>query len=74
MIKKEKKLEKPHLTGNSLLIVQDLWQTRYEILLIILLKKFIKLNVNKETMIKNVRLEELNTKFATAFLNTETFW
>ena len=40
-------------------------------LLIILLKEHIKLNVNTNRMIKNVELAELNTKFATAFLNTQ---
>ena len=54
------------------LTAQDLWQDYYyQILLIILLKEFIKLNVNTATMIKNVTLAELNTK-VTAFLNKQT--
>ena len=31
-----------------------------------------KLNVNTDTMTKNVNLADLNTKIATAFLNTQT--
>ena len=48
-----------YLTDYSLLIAQDLWQAHYQILPIIFLKKFIKLNVNMDTVIKNVRLAEL---------------
>ena len=56
LIKKQKKSQKPYLTGNSLLIVRDLWQANYQILLIILIKKFIKLNVNMVALIKNVKI------------------
>ena len=52
--------------------VQDLWQALYQILLIIFLKEFIKLNVNMDEIIKNVKHVELNTKMASAFLNTKT--
>ena len=68
----EKKLEKPYLTDYNLLAVQDLWQAHYQIWPIILLKKFIKLNINMGTMINNVNLAELNTKIATTFLNIQT--
>ena len=34
--------------------------------------EFIKLNVNMETMIKYVKLAELNTTIPTTFLNTQT--
>ena len=64
--------QKPYFTDYNLLTVQDLWQPHYQILLIILLKEFIKLVVNTYMMIKNVELAELNTKTATAFLNTKT--
>ena len=37
----------------DLLVVQDLWQTHYQILSIIFVKKFIELNVNLNTMKKN---------------------
>ena len=52
----EKKLQKLYLTDYNLLTAQDLWQAYYKILLIILLKEFIKLNV--QTVIHVV----LNTK------------
>ena len=54
------------------MIVQDLWQAHYQILSIIFLKEFIKLNVNTRTMIENVKLVELNINIATVFLNTKT--
>ena len=66
----EKKLQKTYLTYSNLLIVQDLWQAHYQILSIIFQKKFIKLNVNMDMMIKNVELEELNVSIPTVFLNT----
>ena len=40
----ENKSQKPYLTDNSLLVVQDLSQAHYQILLVNLLKKLIKLN------------------------------
>ena len=58
-----------HLRYYNLLIEVDFWKTHYQILSIILLKEFIKLNVNKDTMIKNVKLVEV---LATVFLNTQT--
>ena len=36
-----------------------------------LAEEFIKLDVNTDTMIKNVTLAQLNTKIATTFLNTK---
>ena len=50
----------------------DLWQAHYQILLIILLKDFIRLNVKKNMILKNVKLAELNGKISTNFLNTES--
>ena len=41
-------------------------QADYQILLIILLKKFTKLNVNMDMMMKNVKILELNTKITIA--------
>ena len=55
----EKKLLKMYVTYYSLLIAQDLWQILYQILSIIVLKKFIELNVNTNMMIKNLKLVEL---------------
>ena len=68
----EKKLQKMHLIYDNLLIAQYLWQAHYQIWSIMFLKEFIKLNVNTDTMIKNVELVELNTKYETVFLNTQT--
>ena len=63
---------KPYFTDYNLLIAQDLWQAHYQILLIILLKEFIKLNVITNTMIKNVTLAELDTNITSVFLNIKT--
>ena len=57
--KNEKKLQKLYLTYYNLLIVQGLWQT-HQTWSIIFLKEFIILNVNTDTMIKNVKLGELD--------------
>ena len=70
--KKERKSQKPYITDNNLLIVQDSWQAQYQIVSTILLKEFIKLNEYTNTMMNNVTLAKLNTKIATAFLNTQT--
>ena len=51
--------------------MQDLWQAHYQIFLIILLKELIKLNVNTDTVIQNVKFVESNAKAATAFWNTK---
>ena len=56
-----------YLTDYNLLIAQELWQAHYQILLMILLNKFIELNVNTDTIIKNVKLVELNTKHVDKF-------
>ena len=66
----EKKLQKPHLTNYNLLIAQDLWQAHYQILLIILLKQFIKLSVNIDMIIKNVKHVELKIETVSVVLNT----
>ena len=68
----EKKLQKPYPTDNNLLIAQDLWQAHYQVFLIISPKEFIKLDVNINLMIKNVKLGELNAKMVTTFLNKQT--
>ena len=67
----ERKLQKVYLTCYNLLITQDLWQAHYQILSIIFLKEFMKLNKNTGTMIKNVKLTELHMKCATVFLNAQ---
>ena len=63
-----KKLQK--LTYYNLLRIQMFWQAQYQILSIIFLKGFKKLNVNTDTMIKYAKLVELNTSIAAVFLNT----
>ena len=45
----EKKLLKIYLTYSNLLIVQSSWQVHYQILSIMFLNEFIKLNVNTDT-------------------------
>ena len=67
----KKTLQKPYPTGYNLLIAQDFWQAHYQFLLTILLKEFIKLNVNTDMMIKNVKLVELNTMIASVVLNIQ---
>ena len=54
--KGEEEIRKIYLTHYNLLIVQDLWQAHYQVLSITFLKEFIELNVNTDTMIKNVNL------------------
>ena len=71
LIKLEKKLQKIYLTYYNLLIVQDLWQAHYQILSMIFPKKFIELNINSDTMIKNVKHVELNVSIVTVFLNKQ---
>ena len=69
LLKMENKLHKLYPTNYNLLIVQDWWQSYYQILLIILLKEFRKLNVNTDTMITDVKFAGWNTKTVTASLN-----
>ena len=52
-------------------MIADTWQAHYQILSIIFLKKFIELNVNLATMIKNEKHLELNISIATVFLNSK---
>ena len=56
----EKKLQKSYPTDYNSLIAQDLWLTRYQILLITLLQEFIKLNVKMNMIIKNAKCVGLN--------------
>ena len=57
-------------TDYNLLTAQSLWQAYYQILSIIFLKEFIKLNGNKDTILKNLKLVELNKSIAAVFSNT----
>ena len=76
MIKLQNKLQKIYHADYNLLIAQDLQQTHYQILPIIFLKEFIKLNVNnkhekKRKKRKKIKLVELNIDITTLFLNTQ---
>ena len=71
-IDKIEKLEKIYLTYYNLLNAQDLWQAHYQVLSIIFLKEFTKLNVNMDMIIKNVEKAGSNIKIANAFLNIQT--
>ena len=65
----EKELQNTYPTDYNLITVQDLWQAHHQILLITLLKGFIKLNVNTDTMVKNVK----RGKFCDCFLDDAIF-
>ena len=67
LMKMEKKLQKMYLTYYNLLIAQDFWQAHNQILSTIFLKEFTELNVNLDTMMKNVKHVELNISIATVF-------
>ena len=56
----EKKLQIKYPADYNLLIDQDSWQDHYQILSIILLNEFMKLNVNTDTIIKHVKIAGLN--------------
>ena len=49
--------------------MQDLWRTHYQILLIILLKEFIKYKYGHDD--KKCETMKLNTKITSALLNSE---
>ena len=68
----EKNLQKMYPLDYNLLIVKDLWHAHYQMLSIIFLKEFKKLNENTNMMIKNVKLVELTVNIATVFFNTQT--
>ena len=65
----KEKSQKIQLTYYNLLKAQYLWQAHYQILSVIFLKESIKLNINLDTTIKNVKLAELKISIATVFLN-----
>ena len=67
----EKKLQNICLTYYNVFIAQDLRHAHYEILSIIFLKYLIKLNVNTDMVIKNVKPAELNISLATIVLNIQ---
>ena len=68
----KKKSQKPYLTDYNILIVQDLWQALFQIVLVILLNELINLNINMSMITKNVNFMELDRNIAAAFINTQT--
>ena len=66
----EKKLRKIYFISYNLFISQDLLQAHCQGLSIIFLMEFIKLNVNTDTMIKNVRIKY---KYCDRFLKYTSF-
>ena len=68
----KKKLQKIYPTYYNLMIAQTLWQARYQTLSIIIQKEFIKLNVNADTIIKNVKFAELDINIGIVFFNKQT--
>ena len=67
----EKNVQNIYLTYYNLWLAHDLWQAYYQILSIIFLKDFIKLNLNMDMKIETVKLLELTTTIATVFLNRQ---
>ena len=68
----KKKSQKPYLTDYNVLIVQDLWQALFQIVLVILLNELINLNVNMSMITKNVNFMELDRNIVAAFINAQT--
>ena len=58
--------------ASSLKKKKDLLEPHYHIFKITLMEEFMKLNGNTNTMIKFVKLADLNANIATAFLNKQT--
>ena len=67
----ENELQKIYLAYYNLLIAQGSWQAHYQILIIVFLSEFIKLNVYTDTMIKNVKLAESNICVGIVFLHEQ---
>ena len=69
--KNGEEITKKYFTYYDLLIGQNLWQAHYQILSIILVKEFTELNVNADSMIKNVKHVDLNISIASVFLSIQ---
>ena len=69
----EKKLQKIYLIFYKLSIAQELWQARYQILSIIILKQLIKLNVNTDMAIKKCQTCGIEYKYCDCFLEYINF-
>ena len=68
-----KKSQKSYLADHNFMIAQHLWQVHYQILLIILLKEFIKLNGNMDMIIKKAKRVELkkDCEFYLEYINVK---
>ena len=69
----ERKLQKIYPIDYNLLIAHDLLQAHYQILIIIFLKEFIKLNLNTDTMIKKCEACPIEYKYCDSFLEYTNF-
>ena len=72
MIKIEQELQKTYLTDYSSLTAQYSLQAHYHIFFIILLKEFKHFNVKMNSIIKNVKRVESNTKITSPIVNIQT--
>ena len=66
-------MKKPYSSGYNLLIVQDLWQTHYQILSIILLKEFIKLKCGYKHDDERCEICRMTHKYCDCFLEYTNF-
>ena len=66
----EKKLQKLYLTNYNLLIAEDSWQDNYQILLINLLKKFLRLNANIDIKKKKIKMCGIKNKDCKCYLES----
>ena len=75
MIKTKKQFQKPYLEKLKFIdsVKLLLMASSLSNLVIMLLMEFIKLNVNANIIIRNVKRVELRTKVASAALNTKKF-
>ena len=73
LIIKERKLQNTCPTDYNLLIVQNLWEAYNQVLLIIMLKEFIKLNVNTNTMIKKCETWGIKYKYWGCVIENTSF-
>ena len=64
----KKELQKQYPTDYNLLMMQDFWQVYFIVLLIILLKEFIKLNVNTDKITKKCETCGIKYKYFDCFL------
>ena len=69
----EKKLQIIYPKYYNFMIAQHLWQAHCQILSIIFLKEFIKLNVNIDKMIKKCETCEIKYKYCDCFLEYTNF-